>query len=102
MKSIITMGLTLLVGFTLTSCDESNAKASFVAPPGPDPVTVLEEKMETERQLREKAEALAAEQVTSKNNWQLAALGLCLFAVVAFFGGTSIGTRGRNHANTAS
>ncbi len=100
MKTIITIVLILLAGFTLTSCDETNATESFAPPPGPDPVAVLEEKIVAERQLREKAEALAAEQAASKDNWQLASLGLGLFAVVAFFGGTSIGTRGRHHAST--
>ena len=104
MKTIITIVLILLAGFTLTSCDDDShtttATESFAPPPGPDPVAVLEEKIEAERQLREKAEALAAEQAASKDNWQLASLGLGLFAVVAFFGGTSIGTRGRHHAST--
>ena len=95
------VGLILLAGFTLPGCDNnSHATQSSVPPPGPDPVAVLEEKIEAERQLREKAEALAAEQAASKDNWQLASLGLGLFAVVAFFGGTSIGTRGRHHAST--
>ena len=100
MKTIITIVLILLAGFTLTSCDETNSTEFFAPPPGPDPVAVLEEKIEAERQLREKAEALASEQAASKDNWQLASLGLGLFAVVALFGGTSIGTRGRHPAST--
>lgn len=98
---IITIVLILLAGSMLTSCDRSNANENL-KPPAPNPIKVLEEKVESERQLRQEAESLAAEEAASKGNWQLAALGLCLLAVIAFFGGTSIGTRGRYHAGTAS
>jgi hypothetical protein len=101
MKTIITIVLMLLTGSMLTSCDRSNATETST-PPGRDPITVLEEKVEVERQLRAEAEALASDETTSKNNWQLASFGLGLFAVLAFFTGTSIGTRGRYHADLAS
>lgn len=100
MKTIACAVILILVT-TTTSCDESHATQSHV-PPGPDPVKVLEEKVETERQLRQEAEALAAEQAAGRGNWQLASLGLCLFAVAAFIGGTAIGTRGRYHASVTS
>jgi len=106
MKIIITITVILLAGSMLTGCDQSTASVPFT-PPGPDPVTVLEEQIEAERQLREeaqakaeKAEARVEEAATGKGNWQLAALGLSVLAVLGFFGGTAIGSRGRYHASS--
>lgn len=97
MKTIITIVLTMLAGLTLSSCDESQATKNST-PPGPDPVTVLEKKVEAEQQLRKRAEVKASDETTSKNNWQLASFALGLLVMLAFFTGTSIGTRGRKHA----
>ena len=125
MKTIITIALVLLTGFMLTSCDKSKAGSRRTQPPQPqqrisDPVAVLEDQVESERQLRKEAEAKAGnaeakaeakveeaeakveKSAINKGNWQLIALGLSVLVILGFFGGTAIGSRGRNHANTTS
>ena len=108
MKSmVITIVLILLAGTMLTSCDESKATKTTEAPetftpPGPDPVKVLEKQVVSERELREAAEGRAEEASSAKDRWQLSTLGLGLLTVVAFFGGTAIGSRGRHHASSTS
>ena len=128
MKTIITIVLVLLTGSMLTSCDKSKAgspQTSASQPPQPpprisDPVAVLEDQVESERQLRKEAEAKAGnaeakaeakveeaeakveKSAINKGNWQLIALGLSVLVILGFFGGTAIGSRGRNHANTTS
>lgn len=115
MKTIITIVLVLLVGSMLTSCDESTASVP-PPPPPPNPVTVLEDQVESERQLRLEAEAKVdkaeakvgkveekvEEAIIGKGNWQLVALGLSVLVVLGFFGGTAIGSRGRAHAAATS
>lgn len=101
MKTKIVIVLILLAGSLLTSCEQSTATVPFT-PPGPNPVTVLKEQVESERELREQAELKTEEEATNKENWQLAALGLAVVTVIAFFGGTAIGSRGRHHASSTS
>ena len=99
---IITITLILLAGSMLTSCDTSKASESST-PLGPDPVKVLEKQVQSEQQLRKAAEGRAEEASAVRDLWQLATLGLGLLTVVAFFGGTAIGSRGRHHhANATS
>jgi len=112
MKTIITIVFVLLAGLMLTSCDESTGGAPPPpAPPGPNPVTVLEVQVESERQARqeaeakaEKAEAKVEEATVGKGRWQLAALGLAVITVIAFVGGTAIGSssRGSIHESATS
>jgi hypothetical protein len=99
MKSITTIMLTLLAASLLSSCDKFIGKQN---PPNVDAVTVLEDQVATERQLRAKAEADAEEIASSRGAWQLAALGLAIITVIAFIGGTAIGSRGKRHADTLS
>ncbi|MGJ8644705.1 MAG: hypothetical protein ACSHX9_14960 [Luteolibacter sp.] len=99
MKTIITTVLTMLAGLTLISCDESHATKTSTPP---DPVTVLEEKVEMERQLRVEAEVRADEETSVTDLWRLASMGLATLTLVAFFGGTAIGSRGRHHAAVTS
>ncbi|MGJ8644157.1 MAG: hypothetical protein ACSHX9_12175 [Luteolibacter sp.] len=101
MKTIITTVLTMLAGLTLISCDESHATKTST-PPDSDPVTVLEEKVEMERQLRVEAEVRADEETSATDLWRLASMGLATLTLVAFFGGTAIGSRGRHHAAVTS
>lgn len=100
MKTIIFAVILIFVAAT-TSCEKS-AVTQTKAPPGPDPVTVLEEQVATERQLREEAQAKVEEETTVRNRWQMATLGLAVVALIGFFGGTAIGSRGRYHANVPS
>ena len=100
MKTILSFIILALVLIT-TSCDKPGPIESST-PSGPDPLTLLEEKMETERQLREEAEAKVEEEITNKSHWQLAAIGLSGLAMIAFFGGTAIGSRGRHHASATT
>ncbi len=102
MKIKIAIVLILLAGSVLTSCEQSTATVPFILPPGPDPVTVLEEQVESERQLRKDAEAKIDEEETIRGHWQLATLGLAVVTVISFFGGTAIGSRGRHHASATS
>lgn len=101
MKTTITVIIVLLLGAMLTSCDELHASVP-VTPPGPDPVKVLEERVESERQLREEAEAKVEQESIVRGHWQLAALGLSILGILGFFGGTAIGSRGRGHASIPS
>jgi phage tail tape-measure protein len=98
MKFITTIMLTLLAGLLLSSCDK--IPGTQAPPSAVDPVTVLEDQVASERELREKAEAKAEEEAGSRGAWQLAALGLSVITVVAFVGGTAIGSRGKRHADT--
>ena len=112
MKTKIAIVLILLAGSLLTSCDQSTGTTSSPPPPpprGPDPAAVLKQQVESERELRreaevkaEKAETKVEEAAVGKGHWQLAALGLSVLAVIGFIGGTSIGSRGRHHATSAS
>jgi hypothetical protein len=97
MKFITTIMLTLLAASLLSSCDKSIGKQN---PPNVDPVTVLEDQVASERQLRAKAEAKAEQEANSRGAWQLAVLGLGVITVVAFVGGTAIGSRGKRHAES--
>jgi hypothetical protein len=99
MKFITTILLTLLAASLLSSCDKFIGKQN---PPNVDPVTMLEDQVASERQLRAKAEAKAEQVAKSRGAWQLAALGLAVITVVAFVGGTAIGSRGKRHADTLS
>jgi len=98
MNSITTIMLTLLAGLLLSSCDKFPARQAPSS--AVDPMTVLEDQVASERELRTKAEAKAEEEANSRGTWQLAALGLAIITVVAFIGGTAIGSRGRRHADT--
>ena len=101
MKFITTIMLTLLAGLLLlSSCDK--IPATQAPPSAVDPVTVLEDQVASERQLRAKAEAKAEKEAGSRGTWQLAALGLAVITVIAFVGGTAIGSRGKRHADTLS
>ena len=100
MKTITCAVILLLVAAT-TSCEESPASQP-AAPPGPDPVELLERQVATERQLRAEAEGRVEKEAAARNLWQQAALGLGVAAVLAFFGGITIGTRGRYHASATS
>ena len=102
---LITIILTLLAASLLSSCDEpapSNAPSNAQNPEPPDPVEVLKEQVATERELRQEAETKAEEEASSRGSWQMAALGLAVFTVFAFVGGTAIGSRGKRHADTES
>lgn len=77
MKSITTIMLTLLAASLLSSCDKFIGKQN---PPNVDPVTMLEDQVAAERQLRAKAEQVA----NSRGAWQLTAPGLAVITVVAF------------------
>ena len=100
MKTIACAVILILVTAT-TSCEKSNASQPKT-PPGPDPMEVLEKQVAAERQLRAKAENRVEKEAAARDRWQLAALGLGAVTVFAFFGGTAIGTRGRNHASVTS
>ena len=98
MKTIICAVILILVAAT-TSCEES-AATQTKTPHGPDPMTVLEEQVATERQLRTEAEGRVEKEAAARDLWQLATLCLGIVTVLAFVGGTAIGTRGRDHAST--
>jgi hypothetical protein len=100
MKSITTIMLTLLAASLLSSCDKFIGKQE--PPSAVDPVTMLEDQVASERQLRAKAEAKAEQEANSRGAWQMASLGLAVITVVAFVGGTAIGSRGKRHADTLS
>ncbi|QQL43737.1 hypothetical protein [Sulfuriroseicoccus oceanibius] len=51
-----------------------------------------------EQELRVEAENRVEEQSSIRQHWELAAFGLGVVAVIGFFAGTSIGSRGRRHA----
>ena len=98
---LITIILTLLAASLLSSCDKA-ASPDAQKPDPPDPVEVLKEQVATERELRQEAETKAEEEASSRGSWQMAALGLAVFTVVAFVGGTAIGSKGKRHADTES
>ena len=98
---ITTCAVILLLVAAINSCERSPV-SQRKTPPEPDPVTILEGQVATERELRTEAEGRVEKEATSRDLWQLAALGLAVVAVFAFIGGTAIGTRGRNHASSRS
>jgi hypothetical protein len=100
MKTIACAVILILVTAT-TSCEKSNASQPGI-PPGPDPLKVLEKQVAAERQLRTEAEGRVEKEAAARDLWQLAALGLGVVTVLAFIGGTAIGTRGRYHASLTS
>ena len=99
-----TLLLILLLGFAAvssTSCslkadDQSDEPAS--APVIPDPIEILEERIETERDLRFEVQEALANESLQRERWQLAATALSVVALAGFLIGTTIGSRGRRHA----
>ncbi|MCH7225091.1 hypothetical protein [Haloferula sp. A504] len=117
MKTIINTVLLLLTAFLLSSCDESSGGAPPPPrSPGASPVSVIEDRVKAERQLRQQAEAKVEEAkaevqeaeakvekaTMGKGRWQLAALGLAFVTVIAFVGGTAIGSSSRGESSHAS
>ena len=84
----------------LAGCDRFAAAGD--RPAKVDPITVLEDQVAAERQLREKAETRTEHEAGSRAAWQMAALGFAAVTVVAFVGGTAIGSRGKRHADDPS
>lgn len=96
MKTIACAVILILVTAT-TSCEKSFASQPK-SPPGPDPMAVLEKQVAAERQLRTEAEGRVEKEAAARDLWQMAALGLATLTLIAFFGGTALGSRGRHHA----
>jgi len=97
MKTTLTILLFVLLSIGTTSCN-LNATEDPVQPPAPDPVKVLEDQVESERQHRLDAELQAEEEARLRERWELAAIGLGILAIIGFFAGTTIGSRGKRHA----
>lgn len=98
LKTIIYTIALLLAATALSSCGDATAQAPEPTPP-PDPVKVLEERVESETQLRREAEEKADGEQASRETWELAAISLAVLAVVGFFAGTALGSKGKNHAS---
>ena len=97
----ITCAVILILGATTSSCEKSFASQPKT-PPGPDPMEVLEKQVTAERQLRTEAEGRVEKEAAARDLWQLASLGLATLTIIAFIGGTAIGSRGRHHATVTS
>lgn len=99
---LITLAFALL-SVTSTSCSlkAEEPPATVETPQKPDPVKILEERIQTERELRLEAQQEASDEALLRERWQLASIALCLIALVAFLGGTTIGSRGKRHAAIA-
>ncbi len=95
----------VLLGFVAAGTTSCKLDADDLPPASatalPDPVKVLEGRLEGERELREEARDQAARETVLRERWQLAALGLGVLAVATFLVGTSIGSRGKRHAALA-
>ena len=101
-KLILSIVLLGLVAVSTTSCNlmaDNLPEVITVAPP--DPVKLLEDRLEAERKLREEAEEQAAGEVLLRERWQLAVIALSVLTLVGFLAGTSIGSRGKHHASQA-
>lgn len=98
----ITIIVTLLAALLLSSCGRSSGSGGSESqkPEPPDPVEVLKQQVVAERELRQDAVATAEQEAARKELWQLLALCLAVFTLVAFFGGTAIGSKGKRHADT--
>src|SRR6056297_3315328 len=102
-KSILTALLLGLLAVGTSSCSviaEDPAEGP-PTPPAPDPVKVLEDRIETERELRVEAQDEAAEETIQRERWQLATIVLSGLVLVGFLVGTSIGSQGKRHAAAA-
>ena len=101
-KLILSIILLGLVAVSTTSCNlNADDLPGMVMVSPPDPVKVLEDRLEAERELREEAQAQADSEALLRERWQLAAIGLGVVALVGFLAGTSIGSRGKRHAAIA-
>lgn len=102
-KTVILILLFVFVAIGTTSCNvNADDLAEPPQPPAkPDPVKVLEDRIETERQLRVEAQETAEGETLLRERWQLAAFGLGILALVGFLVGTSVGARGKRHASYA-
>ena len=86
--------LFLLTAFCLSGCTPHPLKPEE----GPNPIQVLREQMESERQGRMDAEQAAVRESENRHRWELVAVGTLLLSVAAFLVGTILGSRGRRHA----
>ena len=103
MKSILlilSLAALMIPVITLTSCTNSIAEEPH--PPAPDPVVVLQEQIETERQLRLTAEAAVIDEALLRRRWELAALAASIIAMAGFLAGTALGSRGKRHASATA
>ena len=101
-KLILSLVLLGLVAVSTTSCNlmaDNLPEVMTVAPP--DPVKLLEDRLEAERELREEAEEQAAGEVLLRERWQLAVIALSVLTLVGFLAGTSIGSRSKHYATKA-
>ena len=99
-KMITKIWVTLLITTSLLVVGCGGPGEAVEAPPvkPPDPIAVMEDRIEAERGLRLEAEARADEEAGSRERWELAAICLAIFAIVGFVSGTAIGSRGRKYA----
>jgi len=102
-KTILLILLLGLITVSSTSCSLLAQETPVVPEPAPqpDPVKILEERVQTERELRIEAQDAASDEALLRERWQLAAIALCLLALFSFLAGTTIGSRGKRHAAVA-
>ena len=99
MKTMLCTIALLLAATTLSSCGDTTAQET--PQPPPNPIEILEDRIESERELRLEAEAKADEEAGSRGRWELATIALAILAVAGFVGGTAIGSKGKQHAGDA-
>tara|TARA_R110002096_G_scaffold288290_1_gene481991 strand:+ start:1126 stop:1437 length:312 start_codon:yes stop_codon:yes gene_type:complete len=101
-KTILLILLLGLITVSSTSCSlNAEEQPAAELPAKPDPVKILEERIQTERELRIEAQIDASDEALLRERWQLAAIALCLLTLVGFLAGTTIGSRGKRHAAVA-
>ena len=91
---LIIGGLLLIFFVTFcTGCDRSKPATP------PDPVEVLREQVESERELRTDAQSKASREETLRRRWEVATVTVGLAAVAAFLIGTMLGSWAKRHAS---
>jgi hypothetical protein len=98
-KTTICTILILFAATALSSCGDVTAESEPPPPPAPpNPIEILEDRIESERELRIEAEARVEEEAGSRGRWELAAIALGILGIAGFVGGTAIGSKGKRHA----